>query len=150
MDKQVNYPALAEALATLTSGIPYEIANLANAAALLWQTLPELNWAGFYRMEDGQLVLGPFQGKPACIVIPLGKGVCGTAAAGAGCAPVSGTHRLRRRIPVRAGDSASPGRCGLGRAGSGQSPGRALHGGGPAGAAPGGGGTGAGSYPLTK
>ena len=81
MEKQVNYPALAEALAALTSGIPYEIANLANAAALLWQTLPELNWAGFYRMEDGQLVLGPFQGKPACIVIPLGKGVCGTAAA---------------------------------------------------------------------
>lgn len=81
MEKQVNYPALVEALAALTSGIPYEIANLANAAALLWQTLPELNWAGFYRMEDGQLVLGPFQGKPACIVIPLGKGVCGTAAA---------------------------------------------------------------------
>ncbi len=98
MDKQVNYPALAEALAALTSGIPYEIANLANAAALLWQTLPELNWAGFYRMEDGQLVLGPFQGKPACIVIPLGKGVCGTAAAEDRVQLVPDVHRFPGHI----------------------------------------------------
>lgn len=98
MDKQVNYPALAEALAALTSGIPYEIANLANAAALLWQTLPELNWAGFYRMEDGQLVLGPFQGKPACIVIPLGKGVCGTAAAEDQVQLVPDVHRFPGHI----------------------------------------------------
>lgn len=60
---------------------PHSIANLANAAALLWQTLPEINWAGFYLREGETLVLGPFQGKPACIEIPLGRGVCGTAAA---------------------------------------------------------------------
>ena len=54
---------------------------MANVAALLWQFLPDLNWAGFYRMVEGELVLGPFQGKPACIRIPLGRGVCGTAAA---------------------------------------------------------------------
>ncbi|OSZ69106.1 diguanylate cyclase [Sphingomonas sp. IBVSS1] len=57
------------------------IANMANMAALLFHQLADLNWAGFYRMKDGELVLGPFQGKPACIRIPLGKGVCGTAAA---------------------------------------------------------------------
>jgi GAF domain-containing protein len=54
---------------------------MANAAALIWQYLPDLNWAGFYRMVDGELVLGPFQGKAACIRIAIGKGVCGTAAA---------------------------------------------------------------------
>ncbi len=74
-----DYASLCAQLAALTDGIPYEIANLANASALLWQTLPQINWAGFYKMTDGQLVLGPFQGKPACILIPLGKGVCGTA-----------------------------------------------------------------------
>lgn len=81
MDRNTNYAALCARLAALTNDIPYEIANLANAAALLWQILPDINWAGFYRMMDGQLVLGPFQGKPACICIPMGKGVCGTAAA---------------------------------------------------------------------
>lgn len=75
-----DYTSLCAQLAALTDGIPYETANLANASALLWQVLPEINWAGFYKMTDGQLVLGPFQGKPACILIPLGKGVCGTAA----------------------------------------------------------------------
>ena len=65
----------------MTEDVPYETANLANAAALLWQTLPDINWAGFYKMENGELVLGPFQGKPACVRIPMGKGVCGTAAA---------------------------------------------------------------------
>ena len=68
-------------MSALTEGIPYEVANLANASALLWQTLPDINWAGFYLMEQGKLVLGPFQGKPACIEITLGKGVCGTAVA---------------------------------------------------------------------
>ncbi|MBN8849522.1 MULTISPECIES: GAF domain-containing protein [unclassified Sphingomonas] len=74
------YRELAAALDALTAGEPDAIANMANAAALLWQYLPDLNWAGFYRMVDGELVLGPFQGKPACIRIPLGKGVCGAAA----------------------------------------------------------------------
>ncbi|QKR98647.1 GAF domain-containing protein [Sphingomonas sp. CL5.1] len=74
------YRELAAALDALTAGEPDAIANMANAAALLWQYLPDLNWAGFYRMAGDELVLGPFQGKPACIRIPLGTGVCGTAA----------------------------------------------------------------------
>ena len=76
-----DYRSLNSALAGLIDGVPHKIANLANASALLWQMLEDINWAGFYLMEDGKLVLGPFQGKPACIEIPLGKGVCGTAAA---------------------------------------------------------------------
>lgn len=76
-----DYAALCAQLAALTEGVPYETANLANAAALLWQHLEKINWAGFYKMENGKLVLGPFQGKPACIVIPVGRGVCGTAVA---------------------------------------------------------------------
>ena len=76
-----NYEQIAAQLTALTSGIPYEVANLANASALLWQELENINWAGFYKMTDGALVLGPFQGKPACIRIPVGRGVCGTAVA---------------------------------------------------------------------
>ena len=79
MNHTVNYDLICQQLAALTDGIPYEVANLANASALLWQELPDINWAGFYKMEDGALVLGPFQGKPACIRIPVGRGVCGTA-----------------------------------------------------------------------
>ena len=75
------YAGLAGELEALTRDVPYLIANLANASALLWQRMEDINWAGFYLLQDGALVLGPFQGKPACIVIPLGKGVCGTAAA---------------------------------------------------------------------
>ena len=81
MNRTVDYPLLHARLSALTEGIPYEIANLANAAALLWETLPEINWAGFYKMVDGALVLYPFQGKTACIRIPVGRGVCGTAVA---------------------------------------------------------------------
>ena len=77
----VNYELLNSQLAAITDGIPYETANLANAAALLWEHLPDINWAGFYKMTDGKLVLGPFQGKTACIVIGVGRGVCGTAVA---------------------------------------------------------------------
>jgi len=75
------YRDLHAALDALTAGEADGIANMANAAALLWQYLPDLNWAGFYRMVGGELVLGPFQGKAACIRIPVGKGVCGAAAA---------------------------------------------------------------------
>ena len=75
-----DYSALCRDLVSLVDGVPYPIANLANAAALLWQELEDLNWAGFYLSEGDKLVLGPFQGKPACIEIPYGKGVCGTAA----------------------------------------------------------------------
>ena len=81
MKKSVDYSALAAQLAALTEDVPYEIANFANASALLWETLPDINWAGFYKMEGGALVLYPFQGKPACIRIPVGRGVCGTAVA---------------------------------------------------------------------
>ena len=81
MNYVTDYASLNAQLAALTEGIPYETANLANAAALLWQEMPGINWAGFYKMTDGALVLGPFQGKPACIRISVGKGVCGTAVA---------------------------------------------------------------------
>ena len=81
MNRQVDYAALSAQLAALTEDVPYEIANLSNASALLWDTLPDINWAGFYKMVDGILVLYPFQGKPACIRIPVGRGVCGTAVA---------------------------------------------------------------------
>ncbi len=75
------YHDLHAAMDALTAGEPDPIANMANAAALIWEYLPDINWAGFYRMVEGELVLGPFQGKAACIRIPMGKGVCGTAAA---------------------------------------------------------------------
>ena len=76
-----DYNLLCQSLFAITEGIPYETANLANASALLWEHLPDLNWAGFYKMTDGKLVLGPFQGKTACIEIEIGRGVCGTAVA---------------------------------------------------------------------
>lgn len=80
------YSALARAAQGLVEGEPDPVANMANMAAAIWQFVPDLNWAGFYRMgpaRDGgeELVLGPFVGKPACIRIPIGQGVCGTAAA---------------------------------------------------------------------
>lgn len=80
-DKATLYRELTEAAAALTAGEPDPIANMANVAALIWEALPDLNWAGFYRNVAGELVLGPFQGRPACIRIPFGKGVCGAAAA---------------------------------------------------------------------
>lgn len=70
---------LTEQLKALVENVPYPLANMANASALLYNTLENINWAGFYLVEDGKLVLGPFQGKPACTVIQIGKGVCGTA-----------------------------------------------------------------------
>lgn len=79
-DTAVMYRDLLSALEGLTAGEPDPIANMANAAALIRETLPDLNWAGFYRNVDRELVLGPFQGRPACIRIPFGKGVCGAAA----------------------------------------------------------------------
>ena len=79
MDQNVDYELLAAQMGALAEGVPHEVANLANASALLWQTLEGINWAGFYKMTDGVLVLGPFQGKTACTVIPVGRGVCGTA-----------------------------------------------------------------------
>lgn len=81
LPKPELYRELVSAAEALTAGESDGVANMANVAALIWQFLPELNWAGFYRAIDGELVLGPFCGKPACIRIPLGQGVCGTAAA---------------------------------------------------------------------
>lgn len=80
MDKDAVYDDLARQLAALLHGEPDLIANAANMAALLYHGLPALNWAGFYFARDGELVLGPFQGKPACVRIGWGKGVCGAAA----------------------------------------------------------------------
>ena len=76
-----DYKKMNAELEALIKDVPHLIANLSNASALIYDTLDRLNWAGFYLMEDGQLVLGPFQGKPACIEIAVGKGVCGTAVA---------------------------------------------------------------------
>jgi GAF domain-containing protein len=75
------YRELVRSADALTAGEPDGIANMANVAALLWEYLPDVNWTGFYRMVGGELVLGPFQGKAACIRISLGEGVCGTSAA---------------------------------------------------------------------
>lgn len=75
----VNYDELCAGLRALIDGVPHKVANLANASALLWGSLEDINWAGFYLIEGDRLVLGPFQGKPACIEIAIGRGVCGTA-----------------------------------------------------------------------
>ena len=79
-DKPTLYRDLLSAAEGLMTGEPDPIANMANVAALIWESLPDLNWAGFYRNLGEELVLGPFQGRPACIRIPFGKGVCGAAA----------------------------------------------------------------------
>ncbi|MFN3620123.1 GAF domain-containing protein [Sphingorhabdus sp.] len=78
--KSELYAELVRSADALTSGEPDAVANMANVAALLWEFLPDVNWTGFYRVVQGELVLGPFQGKAACIRIPFGRGVCGTAA----------------------------------------------------------------------
>ncbi len=77
---QTDYKQILSEADKLTDGIPYGISNLANVSALLFHRLQDINWAGFYLREGEQLILGPFQGKTACIQIPLGRGVCGTAA----------------------------------------------------------------------
>lgn len=92
------YRDLHAALDALTAGERDAIANMANAAALIWQYLPALNWSGFYRMVDGELVLGPFQGKAACIRIPLNKGVCGAAAASGETQRVADVHAFPGHI----------------------------------------------------
>ena len=98
LPKPELYRELVSAADALTSGEPDGIANMANVAALVWQLVPGLNWAGFYRMVGGELVLGPFCGKPACIRIPLGQGVCGTAAASAQTQLVEDVHAFPGHI----------------------------------------------------
>ena len=100
----MNYEKLKKEIRALIDGVPYEIANLANISAALWQTMENINWAGFYRMDGGKLVLGPFQGKPACIEIPLGRGVCGTAAKKRETVLVEDVHQFPGHIAC---DSAS-------------------------------------------
>lgn len=97
-DKPALYRDLAVALDALTVDEPDAIANMANAAALIRQYLPDLNWVGFYRVIDEELVLGPFQGKPACIRIAFGEGVCGAAAASGEFRRVDDVHAFAGHI----------------------------------------------------
>ena len=99
-----DYLELERRLTALIHGVPHFIANLSNASALLFDTLEDINWAGFYHMEQGRLVLGPFQGKPACIEIPLNKGVCGAAASRGETVLVENVHEFPGHIAC---DSAS-------------------------------------------
>ena len=103
-DTETLYRDLASALQGLVAGEPDPIANMANAAALIWESLPDLNWAGFYRNVGGELVLGPFQGRPACIRIKFGEGVCGAAAASRQVQRVDDVHAFPGHIAC---DSAS-------------------------------------------
>ena len=77
---QVDYRLMAQQLRSLIEGCPLPLPTLSNCAALLYESLPDINWAGFYLLKGDQLILGPFQGKIACTMIPIGRGVCGTAA----------------------------------------------------------------------
>lgn len=97
-DTATLYGDLASALEGLVAGEPDPIANMANAAALIWESLPGLNWAGFYRNVGGELVLGPFQGRPACIRIAFGQGVCGAAAASLEVQRVDDVHAFPGHI----------------------------------------------------
>jgi L-methionine (R)-S-oxide reductase len=97
-DKAAAWDDALAAARGLVAGERDGIANMANIAALLWEMLPALNWAGFYRLIDGELVLGPFQGRPACIRIALGSGVCGTAAASAQTQCIADVHAFPGHI----------------------------------------------------
>ena len=97
-DKPTLYRDLVAALESLVAGEPDPIANMANASALIMESLPDLNWAGFYRNVGGELVLGPFQGRAACIRIPFGKGVCGAAAASLQVQRVEDVHAFPGHI----------------------------------------------------
>ena len=94
----MQHQTLIAQIQALTENVPHPVANLANAAAAIWQEMERINWAGFYLLEGDTLVLGPFQGKPACIEIPMGKGVCGTAAALAQTVVVADVHQFPGHI----------------------------------------------------
>lgn len=104
MEKHQLYENLLLQLRGILSGETDPVANMANVSALIFNTLPQLNWAGFYRLRGDELVLGPFQGKPACVRIALGKGVCGTAAAQVQTQLVPDVHAFAGHIAC---DSAS-------------------------------------------
>jgi L-methionine (R)-S-oxide reductase len=97
-DKAIAWADLIGAADSVTAGEADAIANMANVAALAWEMLPYLNWAGFYRVIDRELVLGPFQGRTACIRIPIGSGVCGTAAATGKTQVVADVHAFPGHI----------------------------------------------------
>ena len=99
-----DYKLLCEKLEALVGGVPHKIANLANAAALLYESLEGINWAGFYLLEGDTLILGPFMGKPACIEIPTCRGVCGASAASGKTQLVPNVHEFPGHIAC---DSAS-------------------------------------------
>ena len=99
-----DYNELCDALQALIGGVPHRTANLANASALIFNSLDDLNWAGFYLMEDGKLILNAFQGKPACIEIAVGRGVCGAAVAERKTQLVPNVHEFPGHIAC---DSAS-------------------------------------------
>jgi L-methionine (R)-S-oxide reductase len=96
--KAVLYRDVLAAIDAVTNAEPDPVANMANVASILWEYLPDLNWVGFYRMMDGELVLGPFQGRVACIRIALGKGVCGTAAQSGQTQLVADVHSFAGHI----------------------------------------------------
>ena len=98
LGKPELYRQLQQAADALTDGERDGVANMANVAALIWEYLPDLNWAGFYRTIEGELVLGPFAGRPACIRIPFGQGVCGAAAASAATQVVPDVHAFPGHI----------------------------------------------------
>ena len=99
-----NYEEINGMLSSIVSDVPYTMTNLANASALLFEKLENINWAGFYTVKDCKLVLGPFQGKVACTIIPFGKGVCGTAASEDRTQVVPDVHKFKGHIAC---DSAS-------------------------------------------
>ena len=98
MNRREFYAELADQARGLLEGERDPIANAANLSALIWQSLPNLNWVGFYFVKGRELVIGPFQGKPACVRIALGSGVCGTAAAGAKTIVVPDVHAFAGHI----------------------------------------------------
>lgn len=99
-----DYSLLAKQLSSITKDVSYDISNYANAAAILYDSLSDINWAGFYLLQQGVLVLGPFQGKTACTKIPIGQGVCGKAALRRQTLVVDDVHRFEGHIAC---DSAS-------------------------------------------
>lgn len=101
---RTDYDIMNRQAAELVDGIPHFVANLANISALIFDTLEDINWAGFYLLKGDKLVLGPFQGKPACIEIPSGKGVCGTALASDSIQRIENVHEFKGHIAC---DSAS-------------------------------------------
>ncbi len=96
--QEVNYLLLAAQAEALLSGQSNRVANAANLSALLFQEMPDVNWTGFYFLHEGSLILGPFQGRPACVEIPMGKGVCGTAASTRQVQRISNVHDFEGHI----------------------------------------------------